>query len=256
MPIRWLSKPIWVGWHSMLELKDVVVAYGRVTALKGISLKVAQNELVTLLGSNGAGKSTAIKAICGLVPLKRGEIRLAGERLDGLPTDAIARRGIALSPEGRRVFPHMTVQENLEMGGFAVRERRRLKAQEERVYSLFPLLRERRRQRAGTLSGGEQQMLALGRALMAEPQFLLLDEPSLGLAPIMVQRIAAAVTQLKQEGIGILLVEQNANMALRIADRGYLLQNGEVMLAGQARELMADERVKEVYLGCYRQAVQ
>ncbi|MGI9951027.1 ABC transporter ATP-binding protein [Moorellaceae bacterium AZ2] len=233
----------------MLKLKDVVVSYGRVVALRGISISMSEGETVTLLGSNGAGKSTTIKAICRMVPLCAGEIWLEHERIDRLPTDEVIKRGVGLSPEGRRVFPRMTVLENLEIGAFTVQDRTIVQEQIEKVFKLFPVLKERWKQKAGTLSGGEQQMLAIGRALMARPKVLLLDEPSLGLAPIMVQRIAEAILSLKREGISILLVEQNANVALQIADRGYLIQNGEVVLEGRAKDLIVDSRVKKVYLG-------
>jgi len=233
----------------ILELKDIHAYYGNIHALSGISLNVEDGEIVTLIGANGAGKSTTLKSISGLLRPRSGEIWFDGQRIDGLRADAIVSLGICQSPEGRRVFPRMSVQENLEMGAFQRKKGPDVDADFERVFTLFPRLRERRTQLAGTLSGGEQQMLAIGRALMAHPKLLLLDEPSMGLAPILVEQIFKIIQDINAEGTTVLLVEQNALMALGIAKRGYILQTGEIVLADQSAALADNPEVKKAYLG-------
>ncbi|MDQ3614984.1 MAG: ABC transporter ATP-binding protein [Chloroflexota bacterium] len=231
----------------MLELRDVHTYYGHIHALKGISVEVNEGEIVTLIGSNGAGKSTTLKTISGLLSPRTGEVRLNGDVISGRPAHAIAGMGVAQSPEGRRVFPKMSVLENLKMGAFVNGN-----ARDEdltRVYDLFPRLQERESQKAGTMSGGEQQMLAIGRALMAHPRMLLLDEPSMGLAPILVEQIFRVVQDINAQGTTVLLVEQNALMALAIAHRGYVMQTGEIVLTDDAKVLMRNEGVRKAYLG-------
>jgi branched-chain amino acid transport system ATP-binding protein len=233
----------------MLELKDVHTYYGNIHALKGISLIVNDGEIVSLIGSNGAGKSTTLRTIQGLNKPRSGSIVLDGIELHKLPAHEIAALGVAQSPEGRMIFPRMTVMENLEMGAYIRKDLTTFKDDLDHVFSLFPRLKERVTQKGGTLSGGEQQMLAMGRALMAKPKILLLDEPSMGLAPILVELIFDIITKLNQEGTTILLVEQNALMALSIAKRGYVLQTGEVVLADEASKLMKNAEVQKTYLG-------
>jgi branched-chain amino acid transport system ATP-binding protein len=233
----------------LLELTDVHTYYGAIHALKGISLEVRDGEIVTLIGANGAGKSTTLRSINGLVHPRMGTIRFRGRDITNTRPHEIVKLGISQSPEGRRLFPHMTVLENLEMGAFQRADREALGEDLERVFSLFPRLRERRGQRAGTLSGGEQQMCAIGRALMARPKLLLLDEPSLGLAPIFVERIFEIVREINAQGTSILLVEQNALMALDAADRGYVLETGTIALADDAKALRQNEQVRKTYLG-------
>ena len=234
---------------ALLELADVHTFYGAIHALRGVTLHVDEGEIVTLIGSNGAGKSTTLRTISGLLRPRRGEIRLRGERIDGRPPHQIVELGVCQSPEGRRVFARMSVHENLEMGAFARKDRAALAADFDRVYGLFPRLRERTAQRAGTLSGGEQQMLAIGRALMAAPKVLLLDEPSMGLAPILVEQIFDIIREINRQGTTVLLVEQNALMALAIANRGYILQTGEIVLTEDAASLARNEAVRKAYLG-------
>lgn len=233
----------------MLKLTEVRARYGKIEALHGISLEVGNRELVTLIGANGAGKTTTIKAVCGLLRPTAGKIEFLGADITALPPYEIARLGVGICPEGRKVFPRLTVEENLEMGAFARHGRKSVQGDMAEVYTLFPVLFERRRQPAGSLSGGEQQMLALGRALMMKPKVVLFDEPSLGLAPIMVEAIGKIIGQLKESGLSILLVEQNANLALSLADRGYLMETGKIILEGTAAELRRDERVRKAYLG-------
>ena len=233
----------------MLVLQTVHSAYGNIRALRGISLTVERGEVVTLIGSNGAGKTTTLRTIMGLLVPRAGQITLEGQRIEGLATDRIVRLGIAQSPEGRRIFPRMSVLENLEMGAFARRDRAQLPSDLEHVLRLFPRLKERIRQRAGTLSGGEQQMLAMGRALMAHPKVLLLDEPSMGLAPLLVETIFSIIRTINAEGTTILLVEQNARMALQVAHRGYVLQSGEIVLHDTASALLRSDVVRKSYLG-------
>ena len=232
---------------SMLEVNDIHTYYGQIHALKGISLTVDEGEIVTLIGSNGAGKSTTLKTISGLLSPRSGEVKLRDQRISGQPAHRVAAMGVAQSPEGRRVFPRMSVLENLRMGAFV---HGRVDADDlDRVYSLFPRLKERAGQKAGTLSGGEQQMLAIGRALMARPRVLLLDEPSMGLAPILVEQIFATVQDINRQGTTVLLVEQNALMALGISHRGYVLQTGSIVLADKADALLRNEQVRKAYLG-------
>jgi branched-chain amino acid transport system ATP-binding protein len=233
---------------ALLELKDIHTFYGAIHALRGITMSVDEGEIVTLIGSNGAGKSTTLRTISGLLRPRQGEISLRGKRIDGLRPHEIVELGVSQSPEGRRVFARMTVHENLEMGAFSRREKVPV-GDFDHVYELFPRLRERTTQRAGTLSGGEQQMLAIGRALMASPRVLLLDEPSMGLAPILVEQIFDIIKAINKAGTTVLLVEQNALMALAIAHRGYILQTGEIVLTDQAAALAKNEGVRRAYLG-------
>jgi branched-chain amino acid transport system ATP-binding protein len=228
---------------------DIHTNYGNIRALKGISLKVERGEIVTLIGSNGAGKTTTLKTIIGTLRPVKGEIRFEGKRISGLSTNRVVRMGIAHSPEGRRIFPRMTVLENLELGAFARDDRHNVAADIERVFALFPRLKERYHQKGGTLSGGEQQMLAMGRALMARPKLLLLDEPSMGLSPIMVATIFETIGNIREQGTTILLVEQNARMALRIANRGYVIQAGYITLHDSAEDLLRSDLVRKSYLG-------
>lgn len=232
---------------KMLELRDVNTFYGHIHALKGITVDVNQGEIVTLIGSNGAGKSTTLKTISGLLSPRTGEILFRGDRISGTPAHKVAELGIAQSPEGRRVFPRMSVLENLQMGAFV---HRKMDPDDlTRVFDLFPRLKERINQKAGTMSGGEQQMLAIGRALMARPVLLLLDEPSMGLAPILVEQIFSIVQDINKQGTTVLLVEQNALMALAIANRGYVLQTGSILLSDNAAALLQNEMVRKAYLG-------
>ncbi len=233
----------------MLELSDVHTYYGNIHALKGISLHVDKGEIVTLIGSNGAGKTTTLRTIQGVLKPRSGSVKLEGEELTRLPAHKVTERGLSQSPEGRLIFPRMTVLENLEMGAFTRSDKDGIAKDLERVFGLFPRLRERVKQRGGTLSGGEQQMLAMGRALMANPRVLLLDEPSMGLAPILVEQIFDIIKTLNEQGTTILLVEQNARMALSIANRGYVLQTGAIKLQGPAAELAENEEVQKTYLG-------
>ena len=237
------------GTTPILELHDVHTYYGSIQALKGISLEVHDGEIVTLLGANGAGKTTTLRSINGLNRPRQGSIRFQGRDITETPAHEIVKRGIAQSPEGRRLFPRMSVTENLEMGAFQRNDRAEIKEDMDRVFELFPRLQERRTQKAGTLSGGEQQMCAIGRALMARPKLLLLDEPSLGLAPIFVERIFEIVTTINEQGTSILLVEQNALMALDHADRGYVLETGRIVQTAPAAELLDDPRIRQAYLG-------
>ena len=251
---------------ALLEVSGARARYGAIEALAGVSLTVGEGEVVTLIGANGAGKSTTLRAICGLTPAVAGTVTFAGEDITAVPADQIVTRGIALSPEGRRCFPRMTVRENLDLGAYrrpgaarrpgvfgqrrAARQHRAAVAQDmERVFTLFPRLKERSAQKAGTMSGGEQQMLAIGRALMAEPTVLLLDEPSLGLAPVIVDKIYEIIREINEQGVTILLVEQNANYALEVSSRGYVLETGTVALTDKSASLRTDERVKAAYLG-------
>ncbi len=234
----------------LLELTDVKVHYGKIEALKGISFTVAEGEVVTLIGANGAGKTTTLKTISGLRPLSAGTVRFEGESIGGKRPDQLVKMGICQAPEGRGIFPGMTVVENLEMGTYARKGSRASMTPEfERVYELFPRLAERRRQTGGTLSGGEQQMLAIGRSLMAKPKVLLLDEPSMGLAPQLVAQIFSIITEINRQGITVLLVEQNAAQALRRADRAYVMETGRIVKSAPASELLADESVRNAYLG-------
>jgi branched-chain amino acid transport system ATP-binding protein len=234
---------------GLLELQDVHAYYGNIRALKGVSLSVSRGEIVTLIGSNGAGKTTTLRTVLGTVRPLRGSVTFGGRRIDRVPTHRIARLGIAQSPEGRRIFAPMTVLENLELGAFARTDREAIPADLERVLALFPRLRDRLQQKGGTLSGGEQQMLAMGRALMARPEMLLLDEPSMGLSPILVETIFGIIRDINRLGTTILLVEQNARMALRVAHRGYVIQTGRIVLQDAASALLHSDVVRKAYLG-------
>jgi branched-chain amino acid transport system ATP-binding protein len=235
--------------EAILQLEGVETYYGSIHALKGVSLEVREAEIVTLLGANGAGKTTTLRSINGLTRPRHGDIRFVGEEITHTPPHEIVRRGISQAPEGRRLFPRMTVLENLELGAFQRSDRAGIKEDIDRVYSLFPRLAERQSQKAGTLSGGEQQMCAIGRGLMARPKLLMLDEPSMGLAPIFVDRIFQTIVEINRQGTPILLVEQNALMALAIADRGYVLETGRIALADNAKALRKNDQVRKTYLG-------
>lgn len=233
----------------MLIVNDIDVYYGNIQALKGVSLEVNEGEIVTLIGANGAGKSTLLQTLSGLLKPKRGGIEYLGESIAGKAAQGIVKDGISHVPEGRRVFANMTVEENLDLGAYLRKDRAGIEKDLAHVYELFPRLLERRKQQSGTLSGGEQQMLAMGRAIMAKPKLLLLDEPSMGLAPLMVKNIFSIIETINKEGTTILLVEQNAHMALSVADRAYVLETGKIVLAGTAKELQESEEVKAAYLG-------
>ena len=234
---------------SMLEVKNIQVAYGKIIAVKDVSVTVEKGEIVTLIGSNGAGKSTTLRTISGLIKPKSGEILFNGQRIDGVPGHDIVAMGICHSPEGRRIFPRMTVKENLELGAFLRNDKAAVNADMDRVLELFPRLKERIKQTAGTMSGGEQQMLAVSRALMGDPKLLLLDEPSMGLAPVLVELIFDTIVKIRKQGITILLIEQNATAALEVADRAYVLESGKVKMSGSAKELSSDDKVTKAYLG-------
>ena len=233
----------------MLEVKDLVVAYGKVKAVKGISFTVEQGQVVSLLGTNGAGKTTTLRTISGLLRPEAGEIWFEGERIDRTPAHKVVMKGLAQAPEGRRIFPRLTVEDNLLLGAFARKDAAGITADLDRVYDLFEILRERRSQPAGTFSGGEQQMLAIGRAMMSRPRLLMMDEPSMGLSPLMMQRIMATIRALQSEGVTILLVEQNAAAALKLSDWAYVLEVGQITLDGTGQQLLGDDRVKRAYLG-------
>ena len=234
---------------ELLEVQDIHTYYGNIHALKGVSLTVGQGEIVTLLGANGAGKTTTLRTICGLLKPRQGKVLLDGEDLGGFKAHEVVAKGVAMVPEGRGIFARLTVTENLDMGAYTRSDRAAIRQDLERVFSLFPRLKERSKQVAGTLSGGEQQMLATGRAMMAHPRLLLMDEPSMGLAPILVESIFSTVKTINEEGTAILLVEQNASMALQIAHRGYVLQTGQIVLAKSTEELRSDPMVQKAYLG-------
>ncbi len=234
---------------ALLEVNNIHTYYGNIHALKGVSLHVDKGEIVTLIGANGAGKSTTLNTISGLLKPREGNVKLDGQRIDALPPHEIVGLGISQAPEGRRVFARLTVMENLEMGAYARDDEQGIRKDMERVFNLFPVLQERRNQVGGTLSGGEQQMLAMGRALMAKPQIFLLDEPSMGLAPMLVEAIFETIQDINRQGITILLVEQNALMALQVANRGYVLETGTIVLEGTAEELRQNSEVKAAYLG-------
>ncbi|MDF2000040.1 ABC transporter ATP-binding protein [Peribacillus frigoritolerans] len=233
----------------MLKIEDINVYYGNIQALKGISLSINEGEIVTLIGANGAGKSTLLKSISGLLKPKQGKIIYEGESIGGKAAQSIVKMGISHVPEGRRVFANMTVEENLQLGAYLRKDKAGIKQDMEKVYELFPRLLERLKQQSGTLSGGEQQMLAMGRALMAKPRLLLLDEPSMGLAPLLVKQIFHIIEEINKTGTTILLVEQNANLALSIADRAYVVETGRIVLSGKSEELTASEEIKNAYLG-------
>jgi branched-chain amino acid transport system ATP-binding protein len=234
---------------ALLEVSDVHTFYGNIEALKGVSLTVDEGEVVTLIGSNGAGKSTTLRSISGLTPPREGSIKFEGTEIGEVPPQEVVERGISLSPEGRHVFPRMTVRENLDLGAYLRKDRDGIENDRERVYSLFPRLKERERQKGGTMSGGEQQMLAIGRALMANPRLLLLDEPSMGIAPILVERIYETIAEINRQGTTILLVEQNANYALEVSKRGYVLETGKVALEDESSSLRTNPDVQKAYLG-------
>jgi branched-chain amino acid transport system ATP-binding protein len=233
----------------ILSVEKLEVAYGGIQAVKGIDLAVGEGELVCLIGANGAGKTTTLKGICGLQPVKGGVVRYAGEVVTGRPAFELVRKGLAMVPEGRGVFGALTIEENLAMGAYTRTDRAAVASDVERVFALFPRLKERRRQTAGTLSGGEQQMLAMGRSLMSRPKLLLLDEPSMGLAPLMVQKVFETVLMVSREGVTILLIEQNAKLALEVAHRGYVMESGEITLSGEAGTLLGNPAVRAAYLG-------
>ena len=233
----------------LLALEGLKVAYGGIQAVKGIDLTVGKGELVCLIGANGAGKTTTLKGVTGLQPVSGGSVRYDGDDVTGLRAFELVRRGLAMVPEGRGVFGALTIEENLAMGAYTRTDKAGIKADGERVFALFPRLKERRRQTAGTLSGGEQQMLAMGRALMSRPRMLLLDEPSMGLAPLMVQKVFETVLAVSSEGVTILLIEQNAKLALEVSHRGYVMESGEITLSGDARTLLHDPKVRAAYLG-------
>jgi branched-chain amino acid transport system ATP-binding protein len=233
----------------MLEIDNIHTYYGNIHALRGVTVSVDKGEIVTLIGANGAGKSTTLNTISGILKPREGEVRLEGELLNDLPAHTIVARGVSQSPEGRKIFARLTVRENLEMGAFARKDKPEIGEDFERVFELFPRLKERIKQVGGTLSGGEQQMLAIGRAMMARPKVLLLDEPSMGLAPILVEEIFKIVRDINRQGTTVLLVEQNANMALQVANRGYVLETGSIALEGTATQLREDPRIKAIYLG-------
>ena len=233
----------------MLKIDNIHVYYGAIHALKGVSLEVHKGEIVTLIGANGAGKSTTLRTVSGLLAPKSGGISFLGENIAGMPAHEIVKHGISQVPEGRRIFAEMSVQENLEMGAFTRKDKAGMEKDFEIVYNRFPRLKERRKQQAGTLSGGEQQMLAMGRALMSRPKLLLLDEPSMGLAPLLIKEIFSIIEDINREGTTVLLVEQNANMALSIAHRAYVMETGRITLQGAAKELAASEDVRKAYLG-------
>jgi branched-chain amino acid transport system ATP-binding protein len=233
----------------LLEVTDVRTFYGNIEALKGVSLTVDEGEVVTLIGSNGAGKSTTLRSISGLTPPREGSVKFEDTEIGEVPPQEIVERGISLSPEGRHVFPRMTVRENLDLGAYLRKDRDGIENDRERVYSLFPRLKEREKQKGGTMSGGEQQMLAIGRALMANPRLLLLDEPSMGIAPILVERIYETIAEINRQGTTILLVEQNANYALEVSKRGYVLETGKIALEDASSALRTNPEVQKAYLG-------
>ncbi|MFE5208308.1 ABC transporter ATP-binding protein [Streptomyces sp. NPDC056600] len=234
---------------ALLEVEDLRVAYGKIEAVKGISFKVDAGQVVTLIGTNGAGKTTTLRTLSGLLKPSCGSIRFEGKDLSKVPAHKVVSLGLAHSPEGRHIFPRMSIEDNLRLGAYLRDDKAGIAKDIQRAYDLFPILGERRRQAAGTLSGGEQQMLAMGRALMSQPKLLMLDEPSMGLSPIMMQKIMATITELKSQGTTILLVEQNAQAALSLADQGYVMEVGKITLTGSGRELLHDESVRKAYLG-------
>ncbi|MCX5534171.1 ABC transporter ATP-binding protein [Streptomyces sp. NBC_00006] len=234
---------------ALLEVEDLKVAYGKIEAVKGITFSVEEGQVVTLIGTNGAGKTTTLRTLSGLLKPSGGKISFAGEPLASVPAHKIVAMGLAHSPEGRRIFPRLTIAENLQLGAFLRRDQAAVEKDMQRAYELFPILGERRKQAAGTLSGGEQQMLAMGRALMSQPKLLMLDEPSMGLSPIMMQKIMSTISELKAQGTTILLVEQNAQAALSLADQGHVMEVGSIVLSGSGEDLLHDESVRKAYLG-------
>ncbi|MEU6662825.1 ABC transporter ATP-binding protein [Streptomyces sp. NPDC046821] len=234
---------------TLLEVEDLKVAYGKIEAVKGISFKVEEGQVVTLIGTNGAGKTTTLRTLSGLLKPLSGKITFAGQDLNTVPAHKIVSLGLAHSPEGRRIFPRLSIAENLQLGAFLRKDTAGIEKDMQRAYDLFPILGERRKQAAGTLSGGEQQMLAMGRALMSQPKLLMLDEPSMGLSPIMMQKIMSTIAELKSQGTTILLVEQNAQAALSLADQGHVMEVGSIVLSGTGQDLLHDESVRKAYLG-------
>lgn len=239
----------WEGGTDLLKIDNINVSYGQIRALQNVSLEVNENEIVALIGNNGAGKSTTQKSIVGLVCVNSGSITFQGKELTQMKTNKIVKEGVCLVPEGRRIFSTMTVRENLEMGAYLSKDKARFAENEARIYDMFPILKERYKQQGGTLSGGQQQMLAIGRGLMSNPKILLLDEPSLGLSPMNVEVVAKTVVKIKEEGIPVLLVEQNAMMSLGICDRAYVLETGSIITQGTGKEMLENEEVKKAYLG-------
>lgn len=235
--------------QPLLELRNLQVSYGGIRAVRGINLSVNEGELVCLIGANGAGKSTTLRAICGLVPVVGGQVMYAGQDMTGTASFELVRKKLVMVPEGRGIFGQLTIEENLAMGGYTCRDAAKVKRDTDRVFTLFPRLAERRKQTAGTLSGGEQQMVAMGRAIIARPRLLLLDEPSMGLAPLMVEKVFEVVRMIAAEGVTILLIEQNAKLALENSNRGYVMESGELILQGPADRLLDDPKVREAYLG-------
>ena len=235
--------------QPLLNLRGLEVSYGGIRAVRGIDLHVDAGELVCLIGANGAGKSTTLRAICGLVPLAGGDVQYDGQSINGRKSFELVRRGLVMVPEGRGIFGQLTIEENLNMGAYTRRDMAQVRQDTERVFTLFPRLAERRKQAAGTLSGGEQQMVAMGRAMIARPKLLLLDEPSMGLAPLMVEKVFEVVRTIAAEGVTILLIEQNAKLALENSHRGYVMESGELILSGPARDLLVDPKVRAAYLG-------
>jgi branched-chain amino acid transport system ATP-binding protein len=233
----------------MLEIKNVSSAYGMIQILWGVSFKVKEKEIVSIIGPNGAGKTTLVKTIMGLLPAKSGTIKFRGENIEKLPPYEIVKKKISLIPEGREIFPRLTVEENILLGAYTIGDKRQVKESQERIYQIFPVLHKKEKALAQTLSGGEQQMLVIGRSLMSNPELLILDEPSLGLAPIIVAKVLDTLRQINEEGVAILLVEQNIRDSLNIADRGYVLEEGKIIIEGEGRELLSNEHIKEVYLG-------
>ena len=233
----------------MLEIENVSAAYGMVQILWDVSFKVKEKEIVSIIGPNGAGKTTLVKTIIGLLPAKSGTIRFKGENIENLPPYEIVKKGVSLIPEGREIFPRMTVKENLLLGAYTINDKQQVKESRERIYQIFSVLRKKEKALAQTLSGGEQQMLVIGRSLMSNPELLILDEPSLGLAPIIVAKVLDTLRQINEEGVAVLLVEQNIRDSLNIADRGYVLEEGKIIIEGEGRELLSNEHIKEVYLG-------
>ena len=233
----------------MLEIKNVSSAYGMIQILWDVSFKVNEKEIVSIIGPNGAGKTTLVKTVMGLLPAKSGTIKFRGENIEKLPPYEIVKKKISLIPEGREIFPRLTVEENILLGAYTIRDKQQVKKSQERIYQIFPVLQKKAKALAQTLSGGEQQMLVIGRSLMSNPELLILDEPSLGLAPIIVAKVLDTLRQINEEGVAILLVEQNIRDSLNIADRGYVLEEGKIIIEGEGRELLSNEHIKEVYLG-------
>jgi len=233
----------------MLEIENVSAAYGMIQILWDVSFKIKEKEIVSIIGPNGAGKTTLVKTVMGLLPAKSGTIRFKGENIENLPPYEIVKKGVTLIPEGREIFPRMTVEENMLLGAYTIKDKKQVKESKEQMYQIFPVLRKKEKALAQTLSGGEQQMLVIGRSLMSNPKLLILDEPSLGLAPIIVAKVLDTLRKINEEGVTVLLVEQNIRDSLNIADRGYVLEEGKIIIEGKGRELLSNDHIKEVYLG-------